>query len=149
MDALQELVEIEAIKRLKARYFRSIDTHDWEAFGAVFAPQAEFDVRDDVGPETGFLTGRQQIVDFVRAAVGTARTIHHGHMPEIDLEAPDRARGIWAMYDYVEFAASPDAAGARSGLHGYGHYHETYVKHAGAWQIASLRLARLRIDPLA
>jgi hypothetical protein len=31
-------------------------------------------------------------------------------------------------------------------LHGYGHYHETYEKGAGAWRITSSRLTRLRMD---
>ena len=30
MDPIQRLVEIEAIKQLKARYMRSVDTKDWE-----------------------------------------------------------------------------------------------------------------------
>jgi hypothetical protein len=28
-------------------------------------------------------------------------------------------------------------------LHGYGHYHETYVKGADGWRIASMTLTRL------
>jgi hypothetical protein len=31
-------------------------------------------------------------------------------------------------------------------LHGYGHYHETYVKQAPGWRIATLTLTRLRRD---
>lgn len=33
----------------------------------------------------------------------TSRTVHHGHMPEIDITGPDTARGTWAMFDYVEW----------------------------------------------
>ncbi len=35
-------------------------------------------------------------------------------------------------------------------LHGYGHYHEDYVRHDGRWLIRSLKLTRLwlrRINP--
>ena len=30
--------DIEAIKQLKARYFRTMDTKDWDGFADVFAP---------------------------------------------------------------------------------------------------------------
>lgn len=32
--------------------------------------------------------------------------------------------------------------------HDYGHDYEEYVREAGDWRIARLRLERLRIDPL-
>jgi hypothetical protein len=75
-----------------------------------------------------------------------ARTVHHGHMPEIELTGADTARGIWAMYDYVEWP--PKTSGERVGLQGYGHYREEYVREDGRWRIQKLRLERLRIDPL-
>ncbi len=36
-DPLQRLVDIEAIKQLKARYFRLLDTKRWDEWGQVFA----------------------------------------------------------------------------------------------------------------
>ena len=36
-DPARRLLEIEAIKQLKARYFRLMDTKDWKGFAAVFA----------------------------------------------------------------------------------------------------------------
>jgi hypothetical protein len=67
-------------------------------------------------------------------------------MPELEVTGPDTARGTWAMFDYVEWPAS--AAGARVGLHGYGHYREEYVREDGEWRIGRSRLERLRVDPL-
>jgi hypothetical protein len=63
-------------------------------------------------------------------------------MPEIELLSATEARGIWAMFDYVEFKPS-------RGIRGYGHYHEEYRKEAGSWHISKLKLTRLRVDPLA
>jgi hypothetical protein len=40
MDALARLVEIEAIKQLKARYQRAVDTKDWALMGTVLAEDA-------------------------------------------------------------------------------------------------------------
>ena len=142
----EDLQDIEAIKQLKARYFRFLDTKQWDDFARVFSEEAEIDVTDDVGDEEGHVQGRQNIADFIRQAVGEAQTVHHGHMPEIQIQDHGRATGIWAMFDYVEFSSKE---GERSGLKGYGHYHESYVKHEGHWQISRMRLARLRIDSLS
>jgi len=142
-DPVQRLLDIEEIKSLKARYFRSLDTKDWEAFGQVFARDAHMEV-----PEGGLSEdGREAIVRSVSTALVGTTTVHHGHMPEIEVTGPDTATGIWAMSDYVEFP-TPEGAD-RFGLKGYGHYTEEYVREDGAWRIRRLELSRLRTDPLA
>jgi hypothetical protein len=141
IDPIQRLVDIEAIHQLKARYFRFLDTKQWDDWGSVFAADVVMEI-----PEADVVTtGRDEVVRGVSAALAGARTAHHGHMPEIEITGPDSARGTWAMFDYVEW---PDRDGERVGLHGYGHYHEDYVREDGEWRIAHLRLERLRIDPL-
>jgi hypothetical protein len=138
--AVQRLVDIEAIKQLKARYFRLMDQKRWDEWALVFADDARL-----VVPEGGTdERGRAAVVRYVSGMLEGVRTAHHGHMPEIDITGPDTARGIWAMFDYVEFA--PDADGNRFGLQGYGHYTEEYVRDDGEWRIASLHLSRLRVD---
>ena len=129
------LDEIEAIKQLKARYFRLMDTKQWEQFGAIFTEDATLAASPD--PNETF-RGRADIVRRVSAALREATTVHHGHMPEIELTGADTARGIWAMYDFVDL---PQLV-----LHGWGHYHEEYAKQGGAWRIQSSRLTRLRLD---
>jgi uncharacterized protein (TIGR02246 family) len=139
---VQRLLDIEDIKQLKARYFRSLDTKDWDAFGAVFARDGVLEV-----PEVDTVTnGREAIVAFVSRALDGARTVHHGHMPEIELTSPDTARATWAMFDYVEWP--PGENGGRVGLQGFGHYVEEYVRDRGTWRISRSRLERLRLDPL-
>ncbi len=139
---VQQLLDLEAIRALKARYFRTLDRKDWTGFGAVFAPDAVLEV-----PEADMVVeGRDAIVDSVSGALEGTRTVHHGHMPELALTGPDTASGIWAMADYVEWSAGPD--GQRVGIQGYGHYVEVYVRHDGQWRIARSRLDRLRVDPL-
>jgi uncharacterized protein (TIGR02246 family) len=134
---------IEHIKRLKARYFRMLDLKDWDGWGQVFARDAVMEV-----PEVDMvLTGRDAIVESVSAALAGTRTVHQGHMPEIELTGDGTATGIWAMFDYVEWPAAE--SGERVGLQGYGHYFEQYVREDGAWRIARTRLVRLRVDPLA
>lgn len=139
----QRLLDVEAIKQLKARYFRFLDTKQWDEWGTVFAA----DVRMEVPEADVELDGRDAVVSSVSAALAGARTVHHGHMPEIEITGPDTARGIWAMFDYVEWPAGD--AGTRTGLNGYGHYHDLYRRDEGRWRISKTRLERLRIDPLA
>jgi uncharacterized protein (TIGR02246 family) len=133
-----DLVELEALRQLKARYFRCMDQKNWDAWGALFTEDATLDTSQDA-PDTR-VTGRDAIVAMVSAAVHQAVTVHHGHMSELRLTGPDRAEGIWAMEDYLEFPGDPPALV----VHGRGHYEETYRKEAdGVWRIASLKLTRL------
>jgi hypothetical protein len=66
-------------------------------------------------------------------------TVHHGHMPEIELTSATTATGIWALQDLLRW---PDGRE----LHGYGHYHEEYEKSDGRWRIKKMTLTRLRTD---
>jgi len=142
IDAAQRLLDIEAIKQLKARYFRLLDTKQWDDWAMVFATDVVMEV-----PEVGMVSnGRAEVVLSVSTALKRAQSAHHGHMPEIELTGPDTARGVWAMFDYVEWPPGDD--GRRRGLTGYGHYFEDYVREDGEWRIARLRLERLRVDPL-
>ncbi len=141
-ELLQLLSDIEEIKQLKARFFWALDHQDWDAYGQAFASDAHLEV-----PEGNVSAdGRAAIVASVSGALAGARTVHHGHMPEIEVTGPGTARGTWAMFDYVEFP--PGEGGRRRGLQGYGHYTEEYVREGGQWRIMHLHLSRLRIDRL-
>jgi hypothetical protein len=146
VDAVGRLEAIEAIKVLKARYFRYMDTKDWDGFADQFAPDAVMDVSGEMGdaadPESGVIRGNREIAGFVRETVGDVVTVHHGHMPEITVTSPTTATGIWAMEDVLRW---PEGFPIRS-MHGYGHYYETYEKLDGRWRITTLRLTRLRSD---
>jgi len=119
-----------------------MDTKQWLPFSQVFSDDVIVDVSHDKHAPGDKIVGRANVVDFIRKAVGKATTVHHGHMPEIELLSATEARGIWAMFDYVEFKPS-------RGIRGYGHYHEEYRKEGGSWHISKLKLTRLRVDPLA
>jgi len=139
MDATH-LADIEAIKQLKARYFRLMDTRQWTEWGRVFTADCTLRVEHEPGVIGTDVTGREAIVRGVQKALEGTRTVHHGHMPEIEILGPTTARGTWAMFDYVCWGSERD-------LKGYGHYHETYRRSpSGLWQIASLLLTRLRVD---
>jgi SnoaL-like domain len=149
LDAADRLVAIEEIKALKARYFRCMDTKDWDGFAGVFTDDASIDISGEMRPsaaddntDQGIVRGRVEIATFVRDAINDVTTVHHGHTPEITVVSPTLATGVWAMEDMLRW---PEGAPIRS-LHGYGHYHDTYENHDGRWFIAALKLTRLRVD---
>ncbi len=128
--------DMEAIKQLKARYFRTMDTKDWETMRQVFTDDVLMDTTDSGGD---IVEGADRFLAFLREALDTVVTVHHGHTPEIELTSTSSATGIWAMEDMLRW---PDGRE----LHGYGHYHETYEKGEGVWRIKSSTLTRLRMD---
>ena len=128
--------EIEAIRRLKARYFRLMDTKDWAGMREVFTDDVVIDTSEAGGQVA---RGADEFMAFLREALGDAVTVHQGHMPEIDLTSETTATGIWALNDIVIWSS-----GMR--LDGYGHYHETYEKSDGEWRIKSSKLTRLHTD---
>jgi uncharacterized protein (TIGR02246 family) len=128
--------DLEAIKQLKARYCRTMDTKDWAGMRALFADHVTMDTTESGGT---VISGADAFMAFLEEAIGEVVTVHQCHTPEIELVSTGEARGIWAMEDMLRF---PDG----SELHGYGHYHETYEKQDGSWRIASSTLTRLRMD---
>ena len=156
MDDVGRLVAIEDIKQLKARYFRCMDTKDWDGLAAVFTPDAVFDlravasIRDPVAGEwappfsgdDAVHVGRDAVMAMIRGSVERLITVHHGHMAEIEIHGETTARGVWAMEDVI--TSAPGEPALR--MHGYGHYHETYERLAAGWAIKTTRITRLRVD---
>jgi len=128
--------DIEAIKQLKARYFRTMDTKDWDAMRLVFSDDLVMDTTDSGGT---VVTGADNCMAFIKRALADVITVHHGHTPEIELSSATTAAGIWAMEDMLRWSDGKE-------LHGYGHYHESYEKIDGNWHIKTLKLTRLRLD---
>lgn len=124
------------ICELKARYCRCLDTKDWAGYAGVFADDAVLDTTGSGGART---EGRDALVAYVRASISDETiTTHHVHSPEIAVEG-NEATGIWAMQDRNLWPSGRK-------LLGFGHYHERYRKHAGAWLIAESRLTRINME---
>lgn len=128
--------DIEAIKRLKSRYCRYLDTKDWAAWRALFTD----DFLSDTSRAGGkIISGADEFVAFTRKSLRSQPTVHQVHAPDIELDSPTTAHGVWALEDVVRF-------GPGMNLRGYGHYTETYEKVDGHWRIKSSTLTRLRED---
>lgn len=137
--------DINAIEQLKARYFRYMDTKRWTDLRSLFTDDARFE-----GTNKPF-SGADEFVSRTAARLQPAVTIHQGHMPEIVLTSATTARGIWAMFDWVEFDTPiPEGRGkGYRGFTGYGHYEEEYRKGVdGQWRISFLSHSRIRMNPV-
>ncbi|MEM9254865.1 MAG: nuclear transport factor 2 family protein [Pseudomonadota bacterium] len=131
---LSVLLDIEAIKSLKARYFRCMDTRDWEGLRLCFTEDLVADFR----AAPGMLSqGRDNYMSALKEALTGAQTVHHGHTPEISIVNQHEAEGTWAMEDLVELPSLS--------LQGWGHYHERYRREQEGWKICYIRLSRLRL----
>lgn len=146
MDRLEKLEAIEAIKTLKARYFRMIDTRNLAELRACFAPDLIADFRMVTGTldNSGLTHGVEAYIDKVAPILDEVTIVHHGHMAEIQILSANAATGIWAMEDKTWSRSGSSLPFAM--IHGYGHYHEHYVRLNGDWRISEIKLTRLRVD---
>lgn len=122
----EDLIELEAIKRLKYAYFRCVDQKRWDELATLLT----HDVVARYGGGKVELSGRDAVVDWLRTtmAAETLHTSHRGGHPEIDL-AGEEAQGTWAFDDTVI------ETGFEVTIRGAGFYEDRYRKVDGAWRI--------------
>lgn len=132
---LRELVEIEAIKRLKYKYMRCLDQKRWEELAGCFSADATAAYS---GGKYSY-TGRDAILEFLRGSMGkdSFHSCHQVHQPEIELTSETTARGTWALQDTV-IETQWDIM-----IRGAAFYEDEYVKPDGVWLIRHTGYKRL------
>ena len=139
---MNELLEIEAIKQLKARYLRGLDTNDWETFAATMTE----DCRARYNSGKLSFDSRDEIVAFMRENLGGDKviTLHQGHQPEIEIIDEAQGRGTWYLQDLVLQLE----AGIR--LYGSAIYSDVYSRVDGQWLISETGYRRVfeAVEPL-
>ena len=141
---MQKLIEIEAIKNLKARYFRALDTKDWVLFGDCLTEDIEGRYSDG---ELSF-DGKESLVGFMADNLSAAHmvTMHQGHHPEISINDDGKqATGVWYLQDIVI-----DLQGMTR-LYGSAIYQDEYRAEEGQWKISKIGYSRIFefIEPLS
>ncbi|MBM3678244.1 MAG: nuclear transport factor 2 family protein [Actinobacteria bacterium] len=135
--SLDELLAIEAIRRLKTRYCLTCDSHDWAGYRACFTDDAV--VTGDL-PVDGAGERPRYLADEWPERVArtlTMKSHHTVHQSLIEITSPTTARGLWA-YTQRGFAQTG------------GFYLEEYRKDGGAWRISALRIVAIHgYDPAA
>ena len=139
---MNELLEIEKIKQLKARYLRGLDTNDWETLAASMTE----DCRGRYNGGKLSFDSRDDIVKFMRDNLSGDRviTLHQGHQPEIEVTDEENACGTWYLQDMVLHLE----IGIR--LYGSAIYRDVYRKVDGQWRIAETGYQRVfeAVEPL-
>jgi hypothetical protein len=131
----QDLVEMEAIKRLKYRYVRLLDTKEFDEMAELFVEDATASYSDGAYS----FDGRDKILEFLRSALGprTMVTSHKVHQPEIELTSPSTATGTWGLEDVVIITDSALE------IRGAAFYADEYLKVNGNWRIKHTGYRRL------
>lgn len=143
MDGLARLEAIEAIRQVKARYCRYLDTKDWDGLAGIFTHDMVLDVEQDTGQPP--FVGRDKAIETIVWSLQDAASAHQIHPSEIAFDG-DEADAITPMQDRVVWAAGRSPVPGIASITGFGHYRERYRLEDGAWKIARLTLTRLHVD---
>jgi len=125
-EEFRKLRDVEAIKKVKYRYWRYLDTKSLDELVDCFTEDAVADYGPDIK-----LPNRNAIVAFLKGAMPRFTGVHHGHNPQIELTSDTTAKGTWALYNYMIDNE------ANRGLRIGGFYYDEYVKEKGEWKISS------------
>ncbi len=149
MTETERLAAIEAIRDLKAKYWRGVDTGDGALVRSILAEDCVLDFRGCCADPTSgvdFLPEMNVVMrgseSWQAQALEGYVTSHQGHQAEIDVTGPDSATAIWTFTD--RFFYPPGMK--YSCFTGYGYYHETYAREAGGWKLAATRITRLWVE---
>jgi len=132
-----DLQAIEAIKQLKYRYVRALDSADQRGLEACFTEEAHICFQG--GVYTVEFTGRDRILDFLATSFHSkAAASHQVHHPNIDVVGQTEAHGQWSLQDVYH------DLNQRVIISGAAEYVDRYVKDSdGIWRISDSSYTRL------
>lgn len=151
MEQIARLTAIEAVRQVKARYFRGVDDGDGHLVRSILAPDC---ILDYVGcckdPVTGIdhmpamnlvIRGRDQW-PLGEPVAERAVTVHQGNDPDITIQSETHAMAIWSFTDRMFLPPG----GPFLQLTGWGRYHDTYENLGDGWKLKTTRIVRLRVE---
>ena len=98
---VQRLKDVQAIKELKSKYFRALDTKNWDELETTMTPNIS------TAYSNGKLVfhGPKEITNYFKESMPhTEITLHQGHNPVIWFESDTVAYGKWYLQDNLIFA---------------------------------------------
>jgi len=133
-----DLAALEDLRRLKYRYFRTLDLKLWDDFAATLTDDVQGPYGTKVYGESLALDGRQAVVDFMRSKLSDdILTVHIAQHPELEVDG-DEATGSWAFEDTV-IVPSFNVL-----IRGAGYYTDRYRRGTdGQWRIAATSYDRI------
>ena len=130
MSGMADVDAIEAIKRVKYRYLRAMDTKHWDDFADTLTEDIAGDYGSSLGKEHHF-TDRAALVEFMRTSMPAGvLTEHRVTHPEITVDG-DEAEATWYLQDRV---IVPEY---NFMLFGAGFYHDRYRRTEDGWKICA------------
>lgn len=132
---LEDLLDIEAIKRVKYAYIRCVDTKDWEEMATLLTDDVE--AAYSSGKHT--YHGKKDLLAFLDGSLGDRKMLssHRVQQPEITLHGDGTATAVWALDDVVIMLE------AGLTLRGSAYYTDEMVKIDGQWKIKTTGYRRL------
>ncbi|OBI43548.1 nuclear transport factor 2 family protein [Mycobacterium sp. E796] len=125
----QDFTDIEAIKQVKYRYLRALDTKHWDDFAETLAEDITADYGPSIGNELHF-TNRADLVEYMRTSLPlNVITEHRVTHPDITVDG-DTATGSWYLQDRVI------VADLNFMLIGAAFYRDTYRRTEAGWKIS-------------
>jgi len=125
---IERIKDVEAIKRLKYRYIRSMTLSLWDELESLLTE----DVSTSYSDGKYSFEGRDALMQFLRAAhdveESPAVAAWQVTMPEITLTSDSTANGIWGMSHYFINKE------AQTALLMFVYYDDAYVKIDGEWK---------------
>jgi hypothetical protein len=126
---LQILEDVEAIKKLKARYCLAVDVREEEGFVSLFTEDAVWD-----GGRFGRYEGRAAIQNFFRSIPEILSfAVHYVMNPVIEVQG-EQATGRWYLLEPCTMVEGNRA------VWGTAQYDEVYVKKGGEWKFQQIKL---------
>ena len=126
-EECRRLSDIEAIRRLRYKYWRCIHKGLWDDLMDCYADEAAVDFGYGLK-----LEGKTALTDFYKGSMTSAFSLvdPQGHNPEIEVLSSTTARGFWQLDNTMVEAQTSKAV--RVGAS----YDEEYVKLNGEWKIS-------------
>jgi hypothetical protein len=130
MSGMADWDAIEAIKRVKYRYLRALDTKHWDDFADTLTEDIVGDYGSSLGKEHHF-TNRSELVEYMRTSMPAGViTEHRVTHPEITVDG-EVAEATWYLQDRV---IVPEY---NFMLFGAGFYHDRYRNTPDGWKICA------------
>jgi hypothetical protein len=131
---IRVMEDTEAIKKLKAKYFRCVDKKLWDEMEEIWIEDAVA----DYGMGIEVLQGRKEILEFLKKNLGrdSMISVHQGHNPEIEITSDTTARGVWVLNDRLIIQTIAT-------LNGWRYYEDEYVKVNGEWKKKSTKITNI------
>ena len=136
---IQVLEDIEAIKKLKARYCYLVDGGQWQGVVKLFTKDAKINFPF---PGVGAGKGIAAITTFYRETLPSLRsfTLHMLHSPLIEVKG-DKATGEWY------FQSSSTVRSTNKAQWGAGKYQDKFVKEADGWKFKERKVKSIYSTP--